>query len=121
MRKYYKILFDRINYHEINFHLEPLELNFVVARYILLVTVVLPYFSNLKASSLFNLLLNKMANLFHISKLLWKASSAMLKLMAKIAFWTLHVIVAREGYQELKDKTWICWNEWLCWHQFLPT
>ena len=40
MRKYYKILFDRINYHEINFHLEPFELNFVVARYDLLVTVV---------------------------------------------------------------------------------
>ena len=40
MRKYYKILFDRIDYHDFNFHLEPLELNFVVARYILLVTVV---------------------------------------------------------------------------------
>ena len=46
----------------------------------------------------------------------------MLKLMAKIAFCTLvYVIIVREGYQELKDKTWICWNEWLCWHQFLPT
>ena len=39
-RKYHKILFDRINQHDFLYHLEPFKLNFVVARYNPIVTVV---------------------------------------------------------------------------------
>ena len=57
-RNYYRIMFERNNNHEIIYHSEPFKLNFVVARYNPMVTVVPSQDSNPRPSSYQNLWIN---------------------------------------------------------------